>query len=238
MPILQEGIHFRLVGCLGARMVRALHATWRMHTVDPGGVRPRVRSAADPLIVTFWHRHILIMLAHHRNFPVCVPVSRHRDGEYVAQVMDQFGLASVRGSTTRGGLEVIRGPMSLMQDGWSPAYTPDGPRGPRFSVQPGVALLSRRTGTPICPIGMAADRAWVLSSWDGFVIPKPMAHVGMAFGPLLQPDDYDDIPAMCEALRAALFSADEAAARAIEQDAPAAGPGAEVHRSRRGPEGH
>ncbi len=213
MPPLQKRIHFWLVGWLGARLVAMLHATWRMRVVDPYGVRSSVFHKSPPMMVAFWHRNILIMLAHHFNFPVCVPVSEHRDGEYVAQVMEHSGLASVRGSSTHGGLKAARAALVRMREGYTLAITPDGPRGPRYSVQPGFAVIAKRAGTPVCPIGMAADRGWELSSWDAFLIPRPFARVGMVFGKPLLPADFNDPTEYAHALRMGLESATEEAER-------------------------
>lgn len=53
--------------------------------------------------------------------------------------------------------------------------------------------MSRATGFPIVPMGLVADRAWHLSSWDAFTIPKPFAHVALVFGPPIQvPRDADE----------------------------------------------
>jgi lysophospholipid acyltransferase (LPLAT)-like uncharacterized protein len=200
VPVLRHELQFRVVGRLGAGLVRALHATWRVRVLDPSGIRSGIRRGKRQAIVAFWHRHLLTMLAHHRGFKVCVPVSEHRDGEYAAQVMARFGLASVRGSTTRGSINLLKGLLRAIEEGWSLGITPDGPRGPAFSVQPGFALLARRSGLPVHPVGVAADHPVVLSSWDRFAIPKPFSRVVIAFGPPLDPGDFGDPAALCPVL--------------------------------------
>jgi hypothetical protein len=220
MPVLQKRLHSWFVGWLGAQAVRALHATWDVRVRDPAGVRPGAREGAAPSIVAFWHRHLLTMLAHHGGFRVCVPVSEHQDGEYVAQVMGRFGLESVRGSTTHGSLRLLRGMLERMDEGWTAAVTPDGPRGPRYSVQRGVGLLAARSGRPVHPIGLAASSAWVFPSWDAFLVPRPWSRVGIAFGPPLAFEDYGRADAFCGALKEALFAAtDEAEAAVACEDA-------------------
>src|ERR1700682_2061333 len=46
------------------------------------------------------------------------------------------------------------------------AVTPDGPRGPRRTVQPGLVYLAGLTGLPIVPVGFAYRGAWRMNSWD------------------------------------------------------------------------
>ena len=217
MPVLQKSLRFRLVGWLGAFLVRVLHATWTVTFVDPDGVAPGARDGSRPVIAAFWHRHLLSMLAHCRGYRVCVPVSEHRDGEYVAHVMERAGLASVRGSTTRGSLNIIRGLLDAAKQGWTPAVTPDGPRGPRYSVQAGVVLLARRSGLPLVPVGIAARRAWIMSSWDAFVIPKPWTRVAIVIGPMLRAGPDTDVAAFSEELRKALFAVTEVAEKAVQK---------------------
>ncbi len=38
------------------------------------------------------------------------------------------------------------------------------------------------SGAPIVPVAIGATRAWRLSTWDRFVVPKPGARVLMAYG--------------------------------------------------------
>ncbi len=215
MPVLRNRIQFWLAGRLSAGLLRALHATWDVEVIDPAGVHLSVRRGRAPGMVAFWHRHILAMLTHFRGYRICVPVSESRDGEYVAQVMERFGMASVRGSTSRGSVRLLRGMLGMMEAGWTAAITPDGPRGPKFSVQPGAALLARRSGLPVYPIGLAARPCWTLSSWDEFVVPKPWARIAIVIGPAVRAEEYNDSAAFCDALREAIFAATDAAREAV-----------------------
>ena len=59
--------------------------------------------------------------------------------------------------------------------------TPDGPGGPKYTVQPGVVRIAQLTGTPIVPLTWAARPRWSASSWDRFQIPLPFARVSVVF---------------------------------------------------------
>ena len=39
------------------------------------------------------------------------------------------------------------------------------------------------TGLPIIPVAVGASTGWRLSSWDGFLVPKPFARVRLRYGP-------------------------------------------------------
>ena len=215
MPVLQQRIHFYMAARVACALLQAMHRTWRVQAIDPQGALPGMFDGSSPGIVAFWHRHILAMLTHFRGAHVTVPVSEHRDGEYVAQAMERFRLDSVRGSSTHGATRLLRDLLGRIREGWSPALTPDGPRGPRFSVQPGFTLLARRSGLPVYPIGLAEQSAWVLSSWDAFVVPRPFSRIAIRLGEPLRAADYPKVPDFCDALRQALFRATEQAAEAL-----------------------
>ena len=81
----------------------------------------------------------------------------------------------------------------LVATGNGVAFTIDGPRGPRYVAKRGPVVLSRATGVPIVAFYVALDRAWVLNTWDGFMIPKPFARVYIrAAKKIFVPADADD----------------------------------------------
>jgi hypothetical protein len=218
MPLLRKRIRFWLVGTLGGAVLRLLHATWRVEFVDPDGISERVRKREARMIVAFWHRQMLTLLCGFRHYPFCVAVSEHRDGEYVAQVVKRYGYLPVRGSTTRGSRKLLRGLLAAMNEGWSCAITPEGPRGPKFSVQPGFIMLARRSGVPVYPVGLAVEHAWVLRSWDAFVVPKPYSRIAVVLGDPISADLLAERSTgqLCAALKEAIERATEKANGLLE----------------------
>lgn len=64
-----------------------------------------------------------------------------------------------------------------LKDGRDVVMIPDGPRGPRYALQPGIIKLAQKTGVRIFPILVDYDNYWELKSWDRFRIPKPFSEV-------------------------------------------------------------
>jgi hypothetical protein len=64
------------------------------------------------------------------------------------------------------------------------AITPDGPRGPKYHVNPGVIKLAQISGGGILPVHVEFSRYWTLKSWDGFRLPKPFSTVHVTFHPV------------------------------------------------------
>jgi lysophospholipid acyltransferase (LPLAT)-like uncharacterized protein len=173
---------------LAAAAVRVLGATLRVTVVGADGLARRWASG-DPLIYAVWHGRILMvpwlharLATTHGARPVTVLVSRSRDGEILARYVRRFGLESVRGSSSRGGGEAMRALVARLRRGRDVAVVPDGPRGPRCQLQPGIVALAALTGAPIVPLGVAARPSRRLASWDEFMIPMPLARCAAVFG--------------------------------------------------------
>jgi lysophospholipid acyltransferase (LPLAT)-like uncharacterized protein len=136
-----------------------------------------------PLIYAFWHGHQLGLLVRHRHrTDLEVLVSQSEDGQLLFEVLRRFGLSTVRGSSSRGGAEAAEEMLHRLAAGRCVALTPDGPRGPRHSVAPGVVALARWSGRPIVPVALACRRAWQLRSWDGFLVPAPGSRIAIGYG--------------------------------------------------------
>ena len=68
-----------------------------------------------------------------------------------------LGYRPVRGSSTRGGARALLGAVRELQAGHSVAFTPDGPRGPRRELKPGVVAAAQRGGAVIVPVHAEAE---------------------------------------------------------------------------------
>lgn len=166
----------------GGTAIRALAATWRFRTIGEETMH-RLRAEQTPILFTLWHGQMLPLLWHHRDQGVAVLVSEHEDGEIIARVLTWMGYSLIRGSTSRGAGRALLGIVRTLRSGNDVAITPDGPRGPRHKFAPGAVIAANRAGAPILPTVAHVDRFWQLSSWDGFIIPKPFARITVAYGP-------------------------------------------------------
>lgn len=161
--------------------MRILASSWRIQVVHEERWR-EVYEAKRPHVFLLWHEALLPLLWQHRNQGVAIVVSEARDGQYLSDLAAGLGYGAVRGSSTRGGARALLGAVRELQAGGSVAFTPDGPRGPRRELKPGVVAAAQRGGGVIVPIHAEADRAWRLHSWDRFMIPKPFARVRITYG--------------------------------------------------------
>jgi hypothetical protein len=164
-PIL---VRTALLGLTG--WLRATHASMDVafELPDPG---VNARWCRRPLLYAFYHEMLMFPACYHARF-VTTLVSRHRDGEYITQVVRLLRGKVVRGSTGRGGVQAVRQLLRAGRLGHL-AVTVDGPRGPRRVVQPGAVYLASRAGLPVVPLGFAYRRCRRAGSWDRMAVPYP-----------------------------------------------------------------
>lgn len=166
----------RVVGWLIAGVLRVWRRLVRLR-IDP---ESKARHLDDPArergIYIFWHESLLAMVA--LRMAAVVMISKHADGELIATACKGLGVGTVRGSTTRGGgLGLIEMARQAREAAVDLAITPDGPRGPRRTVQTGVVALASQIGWPIVPIGIGFTWAWRAKSWDRFAVPLPLGRI-------------------------------------------------------------
>jgi lysophospholipid acyltransferase (LPLAT)-like uncharacterized protein len=113
---------------------------------------------------------------------VAVLTSPSKDGEILAQLMACFHMGAIRGSSSRRGARALRECADWLASGADLAVTPDGPRGPRYTLGPGLILLAQTTGARILPLHVRFSRAATIKSWDGFRIPLPFSRLDITMG--------------------------------------------------------
>jgi lysophospholipid acyltransferase (LPLAT)-like uncharacterized protein len=162
------------VSIVGPVLIFLLGKSLRIEWLGKKNLNP-IRENNGRVLYACWHGRMLILSYSHRWQKIHVLISQHRDGELIARIIERLGFISVRGSTTRGGTRALFEMAKKGASGCDIAITPDGPRGPKFKVQLGAVYIAQRSEVPIIPIGNSAKRRWTLSSWDGFIIPKPFS---------------------------------------------------------------
>ena len=87
-----------------------------------------------------------------------------------------------------------------LERGQGAVFTADGPRGPLYKVKPGAVKLAQLTGHPIGIFYAHPRKAWLLRSWDRFMIPKPFSRVAISWARNVEVPQTDD-PLVIEAKR-------------------------------------
>jgi lysophospholipid acyltransferase (LPLAT)-like uncharacterized protein len=200
-----------LVKRIGPQVVGAWARSWRLTTFGEEHFQRVLREHGGGCFATLWHGRMLLPVAYHARQDYHVLVSPSRDGDVSEEMLQRFGYRVIRGSSSRGGARALREMLGVLRAGGALVITPDGPRGPRHSMNPGLAWMARATGFPILPCGFACDRAWTLDSWDRFTIPKWRARVAFVYGEpihVAREAGEEDMARATEAVRTAMLDAE------------------------------
>jgi lysophospholipid acyltransferase (LPLAT)-like uncharacterized protein len=139
-------------------------------------------QGGTPILLAFWHGRMLYFLHRYHRQRFTMLISRSKDGEFVGQVLQRFGVHVTRGSSHRGGAQALRDMVRQIHRGYHAGITPDGPRGPRYIVQPGIVAVARMTGAVILPVTYSARWKKVFRTWDAFLVPLPFSRVVVVYG--------------------------------------------------------
>jgi hypothetical protein len=214
MRIVRRKLGALVLPRVAPRGLSMLSRSWHVETFG----REHLEAAClrRGMLATLWHGRMALAIPAGTGLNLSVLVSPSGDGQLVIPLLRRFGYACVLGSSNKNPARAVRELVELLGDGGRIVITPDGPRGPRHSPNPGPAWLARATGFPILPVGLVADKAWYLKSWDRFTIPKWRARVVVSFAePLDVPKDAgdDELRRATEEMRRRMVAAEEGAFR-------------------------
>ena len=212
-------IALALLPPLGAILMRLHGATLRFQEI--GDLASHADAHPETRVYCLWHRSLMSIAYHFRKRKIAILISPSFDGELITHTIRRVGYTPVRGSSSREGASgLLRMQSALSGSNGSPcnyaAFTADGPRGPVYVAKPGGVKLAQMLGGGVGIFYAAPDRAWVLRSWDGFLIPKPFSTVFLNWQPPV-PVAEDAGPADLEKARQAVELALERARHAVEE---------------------
>ncbi len=177
-------IRIKSAGKILAWLLRGIGTTLRFEIVDRAGA---FRGFRPGFIWAFWHnRMLLVPWFHERWFghvPGTILSSPSGDGQIIADLASEFGIEAERGSSSRPqqGMSALIALAGKVRDGFDIGITPDGPRGPKYQVQPGIIKLAQLTGGEIMPVHVHYSHAIRFKTWDEFMLPLPFSRVTIIF---------------------------------------------------------
>ncbi|MDI6687333.1 MAG: lysophospholipid acyltransferase family protein [Desulfobacterales bacterium] len=195
MPLKQKNriseIKWNLVAIFGNLLIDLLFSTMKIEREGLEKVKPIISSGK--VIFAVWHSRMLLFAYLCKGLNGAAMVSRSKDGEIAARIIQRQGHEAVRGSTKKGGLRALSMLIKKIKEENKPGLiVPDGPQGPRCKVQPGIIILAKKTGYPIVPISYSAKKIKVFASWDRFILPFPFTKCRAVYGdPIYVPQDAD-----------------------------------------------
>lgn len=181
---LNQAVSSQPVAFMLVILIRLIYASMRIKVVG-SQILPGFAKNGEGYVGVFWHARIIMIPFLYPGDSLHILVSRHRDGEIIANILKQFGFYLVRGSSAKrtssnkaksnGGGDALREMLRLLRTDHDLGIAADGPRGPAEVLKPGAAQLGRLSGKAVIPISFSASRSIRSTSWDRFMFPLPFS---------------------------------------------------------------
>ncbi|HUV50303.1 MAG TPA: lysophospholipid acyltransferase family protein [Anaerolineae bacterium] len=184
-------IKWNLAGIFGKLLIDLLFSTIKIEKKGFEKVEPIISSGK--VVFAVWHSRMLLVSYLCKGLNGTAMVSKSKDGEIAARIIQRQGHEAIRGSTKKGGLHALSRLIRKVKGKNKVCLiVPDGPQGPSRKVQPGIVILAKKTGYPIVPITYSAQKIKVFASWDRFILPLPFTKCRAVYGaPIYVPQDAD-----------------------------------------------
>ena len=135
-------------------------------------------KSGHPVMLCVWHGRLLFpswYIRHHTTLHIIS--SRHQDSEILGYILKHWGYGLIRGSTKKGGVQVIREMTKIFNNGGIIAVTNDGPKGPARIAKSGSIGLAIKNKVKIITVTGSATKYWQIKSWDRFMLPRPFGKI-------------------------------------------------------------
>ncbi len=150
----------------------------------------QARANGRPVLWTMWHGQVMPFLVYGDRFldpnRFCIITVGDDRGDTLATLGDEMGAkmykVDMQGNPVAAGRAVLR-VIQAMKQGNDSMIAPDGPDGPAHEPKGGVAMLAKKSGAAVMPIGLWTRQAYQRKRWDGYLVPYPFAHIHVAYGP-------------------------------------------------------
>ncbi|MEF2230359.1 MAG: lysophospholipid acyltransferase family protein [Pseudodesulfovibrio sp.] len=187
---------------------------WTMRFTVPDALADILQRNRDGerFVIALWHDELFPIAGYGCVYTTGLMgiVSKSKDGQFVASVMEGLGQTTVRGSSSRGGMRALLEAKRVMErENRMAVFAVDGPVGPRREPKDGVIFLAQRVGAQVVPIRAHCSRKKVFTNaWDRFQLPWPCSRcelfVGEPYAVTTEKLDGDSLAAERQRLKAKL----------------------------------
>jgi lysophospholipid acyltransferase (LPLAT)-like uncharacterized protein len=173
-----------LAATIGKGLIRLL--LWTCRWEVKGLEQFKAIAAKERCILMLWHNRlaiappVLYQLA--PQFIYSALVSNSRDGELISAVIHSYKIGRTIRVSHHARHQALREIIRHLEEKKGVIImTPDGPRGPRYKVKPGIALAAIQTSAHVIPFTWTSNRFWEFPTWDQLKLPKPFSQIEVCF---------------------------------------------------------
>lgn len=146
-------------------------------------------------ILAFWHGTMLFPWYVHSNMSFAALISKSKDGDLLAKLLESWNYKVIRGSSSSDGGIALKFMIDSAKNNYSVAITPDGPRGPVHKLKAGAIVSAKKSKVPLVLAGVGYKKKKILKSWDKFEIPYFFTEAKVIYSEPIYIDEnltYDD----------------------------------------------
>ncbi|KIC73808.1 Uncharacterized protein DB41_IY00040 [Neochlamydia sp. TUME1] len=167
-------------------------------------------------ILMLWHNRLMLVAtifqSYTPQFNYTAFISQSRDGEPLALFANSFKNGRTIRVKHNAKHEALKEMINRLKNSLDIVLiTPDGPRGPRYQVKPGLALAAKQTAATVFPFSWSASRLWQLKSWDKMMLPQPFSKICMTIGSPISYPAHINLDHYSHMLENALIDTDQSA---------------------------
>lgn len=177
----------RGIAFVSKNVMRVLLWTCRVHVE---GVEHFCQLAAqEKCMLALWHNRLalvpFILDRYTPKFIYAALVSASRDGEILSAIVHSYKNGRTIRVSHQARYQALRTLIRHVEERKEIVIiTPDGPRGPRYEVKPGIALAALEAQAHVVAFNWQAKDYWQLKTWDGLRLPKPFTTIQVSFAPV------------------------------------------------------
>jgi lysophospholipid acyltransferase (LPLAT)-like uncharacterized protein len=151
-------------------------------------------AQTEKCILMLWHNRLSIVSEIlnklDKNTVFAAFISKSKDGDPLAVLANSYKNGkAIRVAHDRKHQALLAVIDTLNTSKEVVIITPDGPRGPRYKVKPGIIVAAYETKASIVPFTFTPSRFWQLKSWDRLIFPKPFSKIIVTFGDEVKIED-------------------------------------------------
>ena len=174
----------------------------------------------SPCLFAMWHCHQMSVYGHPDFSRLNVLISRSKDGEMIARVIEKMGFKTIRGSKgKKGAVEASLQMISALKNGEDCAMMIDGPKGPPRIAKDGVIKIAKMAGVPIVPLYWYSINPTFVTfpSWDKLRMPIFDTRLINIYGKPIYVTEEDDEELKRQELQEALEELEQLAPMAYKE---------------------
>lgn len=165
-------------------LMRAILLTCR---IELHGLEQFTKTASKgKCILMLWHNRIAIVpdiLTRFTKFLYAAVISNSRDGEFLAILVNSYKVGKIIRVSHDSRHEALHQLINHLKNSQEiVVITPDGPKGPRYGMKPGLAVAAKKANASVVPLSWTASKYWQLKTWDKLMIPKPFSTIRFSIG--------------------------------------------------------